>query len=409
MRAVLDAIERVAAGDGRRADPRRDGHRQGAGGARHPRAGRARAAGPSWPSTARAMPEHAGRERAVRPRRGAFTGADRAAPGPFEQADGGTLFLDEIGELPLAAAGQAPARAPGGERRAAWAASEPLRGGRPRAAPPPTATCRPMVAEGRFREDLYYRLRRGRDRAAAAARARREDIAPARPPLPGRRRAARRPRRWRPRPSARSSPTPGRATSASWRNAVERATIFCRGVVIHARGSPRGGARRRAPAGEGDLLAWDPEDDFQTAKRKVVERFERAFSSRPCASTAATSRRPPASSACTGRTSSRSCTSWGSRRRASGGSRKWGRRKPPFLRMLIAMSDQLRDPELDQLVRSLNEQNPARETDLAFAPETSEPAGPLTLRTPAQAEVGEGEPLDRFLPSSSSRRRATCC
>ena len=65
--------------------------------------------------------------------------------------------------------------------------------------------------------------------------------------------------------------------------------------------------------------------------------------------------------------------------------------------MLIAMSDQLRDPELDQLVRSLNEQNPAREPDLAFAPETSEPAGPLTLRTPAQAEVGEGEPLDRFL------------
>ena len=61
------------------------------------------------------------------------------------------------------------------------------------------------------------------------------------------------------------------------------------------------------------------------------------------------------------------------------------------------MSDQLRDPELDQLVRSLNEQNPAREPDLAFAPETSEPAGPLTLRTPAQAEVGEGEPLDRFL------------
>jgi transcriptional regulator with GAF, ATPase, and Fis domain len=33
--------------------------------------------------------------------RGAFTGAERARPGKFEQADGGTLFLDEIGNMPL--------------------------------------------------------------------------------------------------------------------------------------------------------------------------------------------------------------------------------------------------------------------------------------------------------------------
>ncbi|HMG52444.1 MAG TPA: sigma 54-interacting transcriptional regulator [Kofleriaceae bacterium] len=34
--------------------------------------------------------------------RGAFTGADHARTGAFEQANGGTIFLDEIGELPLA-------------------------------------------------------------------------------------------------------------------------------------------------------------------------------------------------------------------------------------------------------------------------------------------------------------------
>ena len=33
--------------------------------------------------------------------RGAFTGADAARAGAFEEADGGTIFLDEIGELPL--------------------------------------------------------------------------------------------------------------------------------------------------------------------------------------------------------------------------------------------------------------------------------------------------------------------
>ena len=44
----------------------------------------------------------AARERAVRPRKGAFTGAATTRIGKFEQADTGTIFLDEIGEMKAA-------------------------------------------------------------------------------------------------------------------------------------------------------------------------------------------------------------------------------------------------------------------------------------------------------------------
>jgi transcriptional regulator with GAF, ATPase, and Fis domain len=47
-----------------------------------------------------ALSEKPARVRALRPRRGSFTGAVGRREGRFELADGGTLFLDEIGEIP---------------------------------------------------------------------------------------------------------------------------------------------------------------------------------------------------------------------------------------------------------------------------------------------------------------------
>lgn len=88
--------------------------------------------------------------------RGAFTGADSARTGRFEQADGGTLFLDEIGDMPAAlqtrllrvlaegefyrVGGQRPIRV---DVRVVAATHQDLD---------------KRVSEGTFREDLFHRL-----------------------------------------------------------------------------------------------------------------------------------------------------------------------------------------------------------------------------------------------------------
>jgi two-component system response regulator AtoC len=88
--------------------------------------------------------------------RGAFTGADRAKRGLVAEADGGTLFLDEIGELPTALQVkllrvlQEEEIRPVGESKARAVDVRVI-----------AATSRQLeveVREGRFREDLFYRL-----------------------------------------------------------------------------------------------------------------------------------------------------------------------------------------------------------------------------------------------------------
>ncbi|MGA9754470.1 MAG: sigma-54 dependent transcriptional regulator [Desulfobaccales bacterium] len=87
---------------------------------------------------------------------GAFTGASHARPGKFKLAHGGTLFLDEVGELPLSiqpkllrAVEQGEIEPVGGDAsvkvdvRLIAATNQDLAG---------------LIAQGRFRQDLYDRL-----------------------------------------------------------------------------------------------------------------------------------------------------------------------------------------------------------------------------------------------------------
>jgi len=105
--------------------------------------------------------------------RGAFTGADRSRPGLMREASGGTLFLDEIGET-------SPAMQVKLSRALQHAEVTPLGADRPvpvdvRIVAATHRDLERMIAEGKFREDLFCRLNVVRLRVPTLAE-RREDI-----------------------------------------------------------------------------------------------------------------------------------------------------------------------------------------------------------------------------------------
>ena len=88
--------------------------------------------------------------------KGSFTGAIEARKGYFEEADGGTLFLDEIGELPLPTQAKLLRVLQSGEYIRVGASKVGKTNVRVIAAT--NVDLQNAVAQGRFRQDLYYRL-----------------------------------------------------------------------------------------------------------------------------------------------------------------------------------------------------------------------------------------------------------
>jgi len=132
-----------------------------------------RAKGPFIAVNCAALPESILEAELFGVERGAFTGAVARREGRFERAHGGTLFLDEVGEMPLSAQVKLLRVLQEGE-------IERLGGTQTvkvdvRLVAATNKDLQKEVAEGRFREDLYYRLNVVEVRVPALA-SRREDI-----------------------------------------------------------------------------------------------------------------------------------------------------------------------------------------------------------------------------------------
>ncbi len=156
---------------------------------------------------------------------GAYTGANKPREGKFEAADGGTLFLDEIGTLPLA--GQVKLL-----RVLETGRFERLGGNRERSVKvrivsATNANLQALIADGRFREDLYYRLNGIELRLPPLAQRPRDILPLARHFLPAGKRLGEDAER-----ALQRHAWPGNVREL--RNAVQRAALLARGETVSA-------------------------------------------------------------------------------------------------------------------------------------------------------------------------------
>ncbi len=207
--------------------------------------------GPFVPVAPAALPEDLLESELFGHVRGAFTGAHKDRVGRFEVANDGTIFLDELGELPLHL--QVKLLRVLQDHTFERVGENTPRRTQARIIAATNRNLKKEIAAGRFREDLYYRLRVV-PIEVPPLRARREDIEPIAQLLLSR--AGERPgRSLLLGPEALrlllSYPWPGNVRELE--NALEYATVVCRGQTILPEDLPpevQGGAAGGPPSNE---------------------------------------------------------------------------------------------------------------------------------------------------------------
>jgi DNA-binding NtrC family response regulator len=204
--------------------------------------------------------------------KGAFTGADARRQGRFEAADGGTILLDEIGDMPVET--QAKVLRVLQER-----SFERVGGTKPiqvdvRVVAATHRNLEEEVRRGRFREDLYYRLRVV-ELELPPLRERREDV-----PALAQRFLERVTERLGLEKKRLGESALAKLARHAWpgnvrelENAIEQAAVLASGPVIEEADLRLAGRAAEPPAPEAEAGALS----FGEAKRRAVERFERAY------------------------------------------------------------------------------------------------------------------------------------
>ncbi|MBI4476447.1 MAG: sigma-54-dependent Fis family transcriptional regulator [Acidobacteria bacterium] len=211
--------------------------------------------------------------------RGAFSGADQRRRGKLEAAHHGTLFLDEVGDMSLGT--QAKLLRALQERQFERVGSNDSIRVDVRFVAATNKDLARETAEGRFRQDLLYRLQVV-EIALPPLRDRRDDIPQLASAFLEEAIARHQPRARRFSPAAvdalRSQSWPGNVREL--RNTVERAAALARGEAIEPDDlAPVDGGTRQASATPPPDAAFGQLQDlpYHEARRRAIESFERAY------------------------------------------------------------------------------------------------------------------------------------